>query len=79
MQEVDITQCDSNLEKLLFDVLGSRSGCQVRQLRIDVQRGRCVLHGTASSFYVKQFVQSIVLRAHPDVRLVNEFTVCPME
>jgi hypothetical protein len=67
-----------NLYQLRLDlenVVRARTGRRIRDLDIELQPERVVLHGTALSFHVKQLAQQGIREVLPDVRLENAIVV----
>jgi hypothetical protein len=67
-----------NLGKLRVDlenVVLARTGRRIRNLDIELQPERIILHGQAFSFHVKQLAQQGVREMLPNVRLENAIEV----
>ena len=52
-----------------------RTGRRIRNLIVEMQDERIVLHGLADSYYIKQLAQEGVLGLIPDARLHNAISV----
>ena len=58
-------------------ILESRTGGQVRDIRIELSSDRCILLGRAHTYYARQLAYHIALDVlGQDVELVNEIVVC---
>jgi len=68
---LNLTQLRSDLKNVVL----SRTGRRVRNLDIDLQPERVVLHGLATSYHVKQLAQEGVREFLPHVTLANEIVV----
>ena len=68
---LNLTQLRSDLENVVL----TRTGRRVRNLDIDLQPERVVLHGVAASYHVKQLAQEGVREFLPHVALANEIVV----
>ena len=53
----------------------ARTGCQVRNLGIELSPDGIRLFGQTTTFYVKQLAQHCVHEVLPKVRLVNDINV----
>jgi hypothetical protein len=63
------------LQRELEHRIRARTGGRLRNLQIELRPERVVLHGTASTFHVKQLAQHGVRDVLPHVSLVNAITV----
>jgi len=52
-----------------------RTGRRIRDLAVELEHERVVLHGRASTYYLKQLAQHGVRDVLPDVHLENAITV----
>ena len=52
-----------------------RTGRRVRDLHVEVEQKRVVLHGKAGSYYVKQLAQSGVHDLMPEMTVENDIVV----
>ena len=74
--EPGISQWLESLEELPL-ILESRTGGQVREIRIERSSDRCVLMGRAHTYHARQLAYYIALDVlGQDVELVNEIDVC---
>ena len=74
--ETDTFEWPESLDDLPL-ILESRTGGQVREIRIELSSDRCVLLGRAHTYHARQLAYHIaldVLGQH--VELVNEIVVC---
>lgn len=62
-------------EQLLAEHVRERTGRRVRDLSVELRAGRVVLHGHASTYYVKQLAQHGVRDLLPEVLLENAIVV----
>jgi hypothetical protein len=53
----------------------SRTGSQLRNLDIELSPDGVILHGLATTFYVKQLAQHGIRDLLPDVQLQNDIVV----
>jgi hypothetical protein len=65
------TDCCEELARHILN----RTGRRVQALRVEVRDEQVVLHGRASSYYVKQIAQHSVWDVLPAVRLANDIVV----
>ena len=63
------------LRKELESRVLARTGRRIRNLDIELEAERVVLHGQTMSFHVKQLAQQGVRDCLPDVRLENAIQV----
>jgi hypothetical protein len=56
-----------------------RTGRRVRDLHVELEQERVVLHGQAASYYVKQLAQSGVRDLLPEVPVENDIIVGAIE
>jgi hypothetical protein len=61
----------ADLVKQVIDKTGRR----IRNLSVDVESENVVLHGQASSYYLKQLAQHCIQDVMPQVRLKNDIEV----
>jgi hypothetical protein len=71
MVQASSPQLRYDLERLV----SARTGRRVRNLIIELGPGQVVLHGRATSYYVKQLAQQGVREVLPQVRLENSIVV----
>ena len=71
-EDVKISERETRLETHLQIRLGSR----VRQLRVVCRSEGVVLQGSASTYYVKQLAQHLVMEIADLPILANEIEVC---
>ena len=72
----DFSEGSESLEDLAA-VLESRTGGQVRNVRIEVSLDRCILLGRAHTYRARELAYHIALDVlGQDVALVNEIVVC---
>jgi len=65
----------SELQHELEHQVHARTGRRVRNLAIELCSERVVLHGSATTFYVKQLAQHGIREMLPHVRLENAIKV----
>jgi hypothetical protein len=53
----------------------TRTGRRIRQLAIELRAGGVIIHGLASSYYVKQLAQHGIRDLLPNVQVENAITV----
>jgi hypothetical protein len=68
-------QSAAELQHELEYQVQSRTGRRVRNLAIELRAERVVLHGRASTYYVKQLAQQGIRELLPHVSLENAITV----
>ncbi|HZZ82139.1 MAG TPA: hypothetical protein VFE62_26810 [Gemmataceae bacterium] len=66
----------AGLQKELTSKVLARTGNQLQNLGIELSPEGIRLFGETSTFYVKQLAQHCVRQVLPEVRLVNEISVC---
>ena len=64
-----------HLQLELEQRIQARTGRRVRNLAIELMPERIVLHGQATTYYIKQLAQHGVRDVLPQVRLENAITV----
>ena len=69
---VDLT---NRLQFELERHIHTRTGRRVRNLAVEMDRERVVLHGRTASYYVKQLAQHGVQDLLPQIRLENAIVV----
>jgi hypothetical protein len=65
----------SELERHVLE----RTGHRIRDLQVEQEPERVVLHGQAASYYVKQLAQSGVRDLLPEVELENDIVVAVLK
>ena len=75
-RDAHLSAADSqHLRSELERNVSQRTGGRVRELQVELRRGRVVLRGLSDSYYVKQLAQHGVLELLPDVGLENAIAV----
>jgi hypothetical protein len=64
-----------DLEHELEHRISQRTGRRVRNLKVELQAERVVLHGMATHYYIKQLAQHGVRELLPHIHLENGITV----
>ncbi len=64
-----------NVTELIAQTVSTRTGRRVRELAVEVNAGRVVIRGRASSFHVKQLAQHGAREVVPQAPLENAIVV----
>lgn len=75
MELTTYSEPSQSLARRVEEVVTSRTGVAIRDLRVDVTADQVVLSGRTTSYYHKQLATHAVLNAIDERTLVNEIEV----